>query len=383
MTLDKPKTIRDTLLKKHHLAEFAEKGSSIEKRAHSTFSMGMEAGTLWKKYSLAMTGKENSPDASFLEMFKALVWSPVRPQFYKTATDKVSLTLFNGDISPTDKEPTPIGLNAAKTKIAYVRLDYEELLSGKEIERAPTLTHEDRQVHDAIATLYYAGNAVQTYGMIYRVMAGKYVRLKEPTEGGDYQEYKHSVPKEAIAQIEHALTAFRGTISIKFGEGKNKAEFEEPLVMFGKVTAYIGGHFVRAINIAEEPVLMRWAGLRNQIDTRLITSLSVGTYRTRTLKDALYRRIISMKNEATRKKIPFDKLLPGRRSIRFDSLMAATGKTPKEGEKPSAVVKREERFRQHVKSLLEEWTAQEFIPGWGWNKAGRKITGVEIKTVKK
>lgn len=55
---------------------------------------------------------------------------------------------------------------------ALVQLRYDILLENAEIISVPHLSAQDRQVYDAVSTLYLAGNTVMTYAMIYRVMTG-------------------------------------------------------------------------------------------------------------------------------------------------------------------------------------------------------------------
>ena len=311
-----------------------------------------------------------------------IINTAVRPAYINAIKGRLADNLFNGVIQPQKDKDHFIWLAKSRQtqKVivkAAVKLRYDALLESKEIVSAPKLTPQDREVYDAVSTLWQAGNAVMTYAMIYRVMTG-----------GRYS--RHKVPKEAYAQIETALNHCNGRLYLRVvADETREAERaakrfsgvdceDEPLIMFRRATVCIKGFFVRGIIVKEQPILLRWALRTHEIDTKPLRMKAIGTYRTQSLKELIVQRVSKRMTQGKN-----GKLTDNQNVIRLDWLLKQLGEE-------EASDKRKRNLRDNARKLLEELSGssqkrpqEALIAGYSLVKNGRKISGFRIDLLKK
>ena len=342
-----------------------------------------------------LTGKEpdrnGSVEARLLdEILSAEVVNSVRPSHSTAILGRIADNLFNGNIKPQvvrkkgeEVKEQRIWLKKSKKtqKVlvrALVQLRYDILLENAEIISVPHLSAQDRQVYDAVSTLYLAGNTVMTYAMIYRVRTGG-------------RDSGHKLPKAAEGQIEHALNACNGRFMLRAVAADESKEAEkaaltyadlkanEPLLAYKTRTVYLNGQFVRGVVcLLDTPVLLRLALCTHQLDTKPLGMKAIGTYRTQSLKELIVQRVSKMMTQGKN-----GKLADNQNVIRFDWLLKHLGE-----EKASD--KRKRNLRDYTRQLLDELSGssqkrpqEAFIAGYSLVKEGRTITGFRIDLLKK
>jgi len=283
----------------------------------------------------------------------------VRPKKYvKTLTKVSDLAFDNKLMRPLDADPDSyydVFLDSKRTVSARVAIDYKSLVETGFFTRLPELTGEDMDVHDAIVTLWYNGNRVMTYDMIYRAMTGK-------------MQEKIRVSDDIYAQIDNALMKLRGVVDMKFegiDKDKNKVTFiaEESIVFFRRKGVKVNGQYVaRAIEVIEEPVFLRWAKTnRNELDTRDIKLLDVPQLNngkeSAGIRRALYRRIVQMRREFESDRKSRSELPENRRHIRYDYVYAEL-----ELENPDKA--KRNLIKGKIDKIMEYWTSKGFISGY-------------------
>ena len=306
--------------------------------------------------------------------------SAVRPDKHVTTLTRVAEQAFKNElIRPLDADPTAlwdIPLNGENGNvIAQVAIDYAELVESGVFSQLPKLSGEDLDVHDAIITLWYAGNRVMTYDMIYRAMTGKMTG-------------KVHVSDDIYDQIERALRKFGGRVQMRFhnvDRDKNEIEFnaDEPIIFFRRKGISINGKYVaRAIEIVEEPVFLRWAKAnRNELDTRDIKLLDVPKLNngkeSAAIRRILYRRIVKMRREFEVAKKGKAELPLNRRRIRYDYLYSELGLEDPDKNKRRLI-------KDKIDRILDYWTSENLIAGYEHVRdSSRVYFGIDLYFLKK
>lgn len=303
-----------------------------------------------------------------------------RPSKYSTTVDKISNLLFSNEITkPLDADPEAayeivLGGTKKKPVIASASLDYAELLNNKAIKSVPDLDGFDYTVHDAIITHILAGNRIITIDMIYRAITGK-------VDG------KVNVSEDIFEKIKKSIGKFNGRLYIDFQGTDANGEpvtfhFNEPVVMYSWIEAKIHGKKVAAIRIPydADPVILKWARLNgNEIDTRDITLRDIPKLNngdeSATIRDYLYRRIISMRNAYDRSK-RLHKPFKMSRKIRFETLYKELGLAD-----PDRVKK--QRIKEKVDKCLSYWAKEKLLVSYVYTKktGTNQYDGVEINFI--
>ena len=150
-----------------------------------------------------------------------------------------------------------IGGRKSKNEIlSFVRLDYSD--NAIQISGKKELTQYDREVHDALATLYVdGGNEYITPQMIYKAMTGNPEAKLAPKQ------------QEAISNSLNKLMYSRLTINASKelckAYGCDKFTYESTVIQAEKATAKVNGVIVEVYHLLREPVLYTYASLKNQI----------------------------------------------------------------------------------------------------------------------
>lgn len=214
----------------------------------------------------------------------------------------------------------------------------------------------DQEVHDAVVTLYLAGNPLISPAMVYRAMTGK-----------TNQEYIHEAK---LKKIEDAIDkCMFSKLSIDASEaaalyGYEQAVYSGALLSAEKVSVCMGGHKVIAYRIIVEPLLYRYAKSCNQIssvDIKLLDTPVTKTDDTIILQSYLLRRIEAMR---------YDKRCE--RMILFEDIYELMGVTKEQRVQLK-------RIRENVQNILDYWREKEYIGKYEIVMKGKKsFMGVTI-----
>ncbi len=285
--------------------------------------------------------------------------SAVRPKKYVKTLTKVSDLAFESKLmrplDAADDSYYDVFLDGKRTVSVRVAIDYKSLVETGYFAHLPKLTGEDLDVHDAIVTLWYNGNRVMTYDMIYRAMTGK---VKE----------KIRVSDDIYEQIDKALIKLRGVVDMKYegiDQDKNQVVFEadESIVFFRRKGVKVNGQYVaRAIEVIDEPVFLRWAKFnRNELDTRDIKLLDVPQLNngkeSAAIRRILLNRIVKMRREFESVRKSRSELPENRRHIKYEYIYAEL-----ELENPDKA--KRNLIKAKIDKCLDYWTKEKLITGY-------------------
>ena len=300
--------------------------------------------------------------------------NPAKVLYFCMALDKLSGSIFAGDIIAN--EDNFLSLDSEKKIVKTVRIDYDGLTADGGITLPERLTLKDRQIYDAITSLYLAGNRLITDAQIFRTVTGTTSKYSQG-----------NIPKEFLERIDAALRKFRGVLTVREGD-EDSAEFEvgEPLLFFVRGVMKLRGVKVqRAIRIVETPILWRLAKGRKEIAAVKVERLQAGDYRSAVLRDCLLRRIARIKAGTA----PEDR---HHRCIRLDYLLKAVNREDldayqedpetherKRKKKLSGKVKEGRKFFiETVEKFLNAWKGKLLKDFKRYYTEGRTMTGWEV-----
>lgn len=286
----------------------------------------------------------------------------ITPKEHLTTTDKVSGKAFDAenDILYT-KKLIAVGVErrGSKKEInTLLSMSFEELEKHGVIIDSKKLTPFDREVHDAITTLFVeGGNEVMSVEMIYRTMIGKpKARL---------------APKQAETITQSIMKMMHTLISIDASQeaaayGFDSLKYKGNLLYAEMAIASINNNVVEALHVIKEPVLYTYANRTNKIgrvDMRLLDTPINKNEETIILQGYLYRRILAMQH-GQNKSIVYDTVY---KQLEID---APT---------PAALRKKKADVRSKIKTLLDYWKKEKFISGYVENKRGNEMYSVTIR----
>lgn len=284
------------------------------------------------------------------------------PKEHLTTTDKLSGKAFDveNDILYT-KKLIAVGVErrGSKKQInTLLSMSFEELEKAGVIIDTKKLTPFDREVHDAITTLFVeGGNDVMSVEMIYRTMIGK------PTA--------RVMPKQAEAITQSITKMMHTLITIDASQeaaayGFDSLKYKGNLLYAEMAIASINNNVIEALHVIKEPVLYTYANRTNRIgrvDMKLLDTPLNKNEETIILQGYLYRRILAMQH-GQNKSIVYDTVY---KQLEIDSPSAA------------ALRKKKADVRSKVKSLLDYWKKEKFIAGYVENKRGKEMYSVTIR----
>jgi len=252
------------------------------------------------------------------------------------------------------------GKHNSKKKITSqfcLKLDdkVKPLINGEE-----ELNSFDKEVHNAIVTLYAAGNEYITPRMIHRTMTGN---------------KKSSMNKKQQKAIINSLNKLMYTkIAIKPSEEECKAyNFDEfvyvdYVIKAENVRVSLNGKITEAYHLLEEPILYKYAALKNQIirsDMELMKNSVKKSSKNMVLQSYLLKRVLGMKGKSH--------LNP---NISYDTLFAEMNTTASTA---GALRKKKFKIRETIKTILDYWKEKGFILDYVESKCGQKINTLSIQ----
>ena len=283
------------------------------------------------------------------------------PVNFLAPTDKVSNLAFSNELTGGHIQQLAMERRGSKKQITTLAsINFDNLNGSVQIKGRKELTAYDREVHDAIITLFVdGGNEYITPQMIYQVMTG------------NPDAYLN--PKQAEAISESITKCMYSRLIIDASEeakvyGFDSFKYDGSLISGERVTASLNGTVVECLRILRTPVLYEYANKKNQIgrfDIKLLNSPINKTEEIITLQGYLYRRILSMKSNPNLSK-----------TIVYDTVYSQIEvKAASDG----ALRKKKSKVRDHVKKILDYWKQEEFIAGYVENKRGTRIHSVTIR----
>jgi hypothetical protein len=283
------------------------------------------------------------------------------PVNFLTPTDKVSNLAFSNELTGGQIQQLAMERRGSKKQITTLAsIDFEKLNGSVEIKSRKELTAYDREVHDAIITLFVdGGNEYITPQMIYQVMTG------------NPDAYLN--PKQAEAISESITKCMYSRLIIDASEeakayGFDSFKYDGNLISGERVTATLNGTVAECLRILRPPVLYDYANKKNQIgrfDIKLLNSPINKTEEIITLQGYLYRRILSMKGSSNLSKtIVYDTVYK-----QIDVTAASDG----------ALRKKKSKVRDQVKKILDYWIKESFISGYTESKRGQVIYSITIE----
>lgn len=285
------------------------------------------------------------------------------PKNWLTPVDKVSSKAFDGEGTLYNTKLVGVDISSRKTKkeiLSMVSLDFDD--KAVQITGKRELTPYDREVHDALVTLFVDGeNEYMTPQMVYRAMTGNPNAKLTPKA------------QEAISNSLNKLMYSRLVIKASKEEcdayGFKSFKYEGNVIQAEKVTAtFKGSEVAEVYHLLKEPVLYTYAGKKNQIgrlDIKLLNSPVNKNEENITLQSYLYRRILSIKKSG--------KLSP---TIVYDTIY---NQLEIEAASDASLRNKKSKIRKSIKSILDYWKKQGFIKGYVENSRKTEIVSVTIR----
>ena len=286
------------------------------------------------------------------------------PASYITPIDKVSNKAFEGVLNSSEPIGVEVVKKAKSRKPIYtlVSIDITEL-EGVKINGRRELTAFDREVHDAIITLYVeGGNTYITVNMIYQMMTGK--------RGAHCSSKQAQAISDAITKLmfSHAVIDASQEAQLR---GLDKARYDSNLLNAKRLTVSANGQTTEAIKILDTPILYDYAERRNQIgrfDVKLLDSPVNKTEENIVLDGYLRRRILSMKGSS--------KLSP---TIKYETVYKQLEIT---AGSESSLRNKKMKVRNTVKKLLDFYKKEGFIKGYVENAHKSEKNKIDSVTVR-
>lgn len=298
----------------------------------------------------------------------------VSPKEFLAATDKMSAVSFNGDNNEVlytagMLQKVAVQKQDSKTPIHnLIALNLDDLKKHGITLDMERLTPFDREVHDAITTLFTEGRTdVMTVEMIYRCMTGRVTNDKARITPRQREAITNSITKMMYTAI--MIDASPEARAYGFDEVKYKGN----LLYAEMVTASINGAVIDALHILREPILYKYANTTKRIgrmQMRLLDTPIVKNEDTIVLQAYLYRRIQAMK-QGKNKSILYENL--------YSLLQIYDPGQNGKPLTPGALRKKKNDIRAKVKTIFDYWKAEWFIKDYEEKKEGQEIKSVTVK----
>lgn len=284
------------------------------------------------------------------------------PVNFLTPTDKVTLRAFENKLTGRQMQKVGMERRGSKKQInTLASINFDNSNGSVQIKGRKELTAYDREVHDAIITLFVdGGNEYITPQMIYQVMTGN---PKATLKTKQAEAISDSITKCMYSRV--IIDASEEAKEYGFDSFK----YDGNLISGERVTATLNGTVVECLRLLRTPVLYEYANKKNHIgrfDIKLLNSPINKTEEIITLQGYLYRRILSMKG----KKSNLSK------TIVYDTVYNQIEVT---AANDGALRKKKSKVRDQIKKILDYWKQEDFIAGYVENKRGTTIYSVTIR----
>lgn len=293
-----------------------------------------------------VTTDQNTGEIFFLAKYPSDLISPI---------DKVSWKAFDGTLNAGQKTRVEV-IKKTKYHPAYyaeVALTNLSELDNMDIDGIRGLAPFDREVHDAIITLFVAGNVFFTVNMIYQTMTGK-------RDSHCSQNWSESIWK-SITKLRHidmyidasneALKDKRIT-SPRFGS----RSIGVPLIDALPTKEIINGKLTRGIALRSAPILYQYSSQKNQIvrfEMKLLdTPVKNKTTETIVIEGFLRRKIKFIVSERKISKNNIDSY----RIIKYEDVYSLIDFS--ECTSRASIDNKKSKIKRHIKDTLDYFIKQ-------------------------
>ena len=304
---------------------------------------------------------EIEPEKPIKDIKPKAIINTIYPVSFLTPTDKVSNLAFSNELTGGQLQQLGMERRGSKKQITTLAsINFDNLNGSVQIKGRKELTAYDREVHDAIITLYVdGGNEYITPQMIYQVMTGN---PKATLKTKQAEAISDSITKCMYSRL--IIDASEEAKAYGFDSFK----YDGSLISGERVKASLNGTVVECLRILRTPVLYEYANKKNQIgrfDIKLLNSPINKTEEIIALQGYLYRRILSMKGSNSLRK-----------TIRYETVY---NQLEIQAASDGALRKKKSKVRDHVKKILDYWKQEEFIAGYVENRRGQVVYSVTIR----
>ena len=282
------------------------------------------------------------------------------PKQWITLIDKVSRLSFDGEGALYNENGVNVHISGRKSKkeiLSFVRLDYSD--NAIQISGKKELTQYDREVHDALATLYIdGGNEYITPQMIYKAMTGNPEAKLPPKQ--------QEAISRSLNKLMYSKLVIKPSEELCKAYGFRPFTYEGTVIQAEKATASVNGVIVEVYHLLSKPALYTHADKIKQIcrlDIKLLNSPVSKNEENITLQGYLLRHINGIKRS---------KLSP---TILYKSIY---GQLNIQATSDGALRKKKLKVRNTVKKILDYLKAHDFIKNYTENSDSQKVTGITI-----
>lgn len=290
--------------------------------------------------------------AKIKEALKSII-----PKNYYISNNKLSNEITKDLLNKGTVPLAVINSNKKGEILTYNSLTYDN--ENISITGQHEFTAYDRAIHNAVCSLYAAGNDIVTPAMVYRAVNG--MSEQEKVSPQAMEAVRNSLNKSRFMRLKVNYTEEAKARNIDIA----KAEIDSNLLEARVITIEAGGHKVDAYRIHEMPVLYEYAQQTKQIISVPLKLLSTkgatrNTEEIIPIKEYLIRRIEIMKN---------DKSMSNK--ILYETIFDEVGI-----EHPNK--KKSFDIRTGIKAILNLWRSKKYIKDFREYKSGNIIKGFEI-----
>ncbi|MCL2355467.1 MAG: hypothetical protein FWC68_06410, partial [Oscillospiraceae bacterium] len=244
----------------------------------------------------------------------------------------------------------------------------------------------DREVCDAVATLYHADNEIITPAMVWRAMNG--LTGSETVSDKPTKEVIESIDKcrEILVKIDYIQESEMYGRDI--AEATKKGYIEGYLLACDKVALSVGGHMVEGYIMLRKPITYSYAQVSRQIVNVPVKLLNTKKSNRNNndmmiLRGQLLRRVEQIKHQNSKvsknkgevnNKISYYSDKKNKENIGIFELLQVTEANYTE----AMYKKRKSTIRKQTEAILRDWVEQGYIKGFEMYKVGKVHKGVKV-----
>jgi len=285
-------------------------------------------------------------------------FNTTKPKELMTLTSKVASELFAGDFTPGTGKRINVQRKDLQKKTPVfdvVTVGLEDLKTyGVEIKGRRELTQYDWEIHDAIMTLFKAGNEFITSSMIFDLISGK--------DGATLNPKQQEHITNSITKLMYTVVKIDASEEAKkFNKKIDEFVYDGNLVPAERVTVTLNGTTTETIHPFRTPPLGDYSERLSQIariDVKYLNTPVNKNEKTIVLQGFLFRRISAIKRNAHFSRV-----------ITYESIYDIVDLS--DIKSPGALRNKKNDVRNTTKKILDYWVETGFIVSYSENiKAG-------------
>lgn len=307
---------------------------------------------MFKKYMADNGFSSTTSKDSEIEILKSVI-----PKTFAITNNKLSNEMTKDFTNKGDISLAVMNVGKKNEIRTYNSLAYEG--ENVSITGRYEFTAYDRAIHNAVCSLYAAGNDIVTPAMVYRAVTG--ITETEYVSPQSIEAVLNSLDKSRFMRLKVDFTEEAKAR----GFDVDKTMIDSYLLPAEAVVVKTGGHEMAAYKILKTPALYQYSQRTKQIisiplellDTKVATR---NTEEIIPIKEYLVRRIEIMKNDDSMGN-----------KILYETIFDEVGL--KDIIKQKSLV-----LRNSIKAILELWKDKGYIHNFEEYKMGRSIKGIAI-----